>query len=152
MILGLVLGLIMATIGLYWWRGKAEAEEARQNPDELPVSDPGEMTGPTTPVASELTREQRRFFFFTTALAIGAFRAMKCCPPAARAFVSSIWTATICSPSKNGPWLPQRSSKGPMLMGTASCHEGIRNNRIKMPIEAVVLPMLNATQLQLRLT
>jgi len=55
-ILGLVLGLIMATIGLYWWRGKAEAEEVRQNP--------GEMTGPTTPEASELTREQRRFFLY----------------------------------------------------------------------------------------
>jgi len=63
-ILGLVLGLIMATIGLYWWQRKAEAEEARQNPDELPVSNPGEMTGPTTPEASELTREQRRFFLY----------------------------------------------------------------------------------------
>jgi len=61
-ILGLVLGLIMATIGLYWWQGKAEAEEARQNPDELPVLNPGQMTGPTTPEASELTGEQRRFF------------------------------------------------------------------------------------------
>lgn len=71
-ILGLVLGLIMATIGLYWWQGKAEVEmytpplpepeEAPQNPDELPVSNPGEMTGPTPPEASELTREQRRFF------------------------------------------------------------------------------------------
>ena len=39
-----------------------------------------------------------------------------------------------------------------MLMRAASCHEGIRNNRIKTPLEAVVLPMLNATQLQLRLT
>ena len=26
----------MATIGLYWWQGKAEAEEARQNPVDLP--------------------------------------------------------------------------------------------------------------------
>ena len=54
----------MATIGLYWWQGKAEAEEARQNPDELPVSNPGEMKGPTTPEASELTREQRRLFLY----------------------------------------------------------------------------------------
>ncbi|NBS23455.1 MAG: hypothetical protein EBS78_05660 [Altererythrobacter sp.] len=71
-ILGFILGLIMATIGLYWWQGKAEVEmyaptlpepeEAPQNPDELPVSNPGEMTGPTPPEASELTREQRRFF------------------------------------------------------------------------------------------
>ena len=71
-ILGLILGIIMATIGLYWWQGKAEvemyapplpeAEEAPQDPDELPVSNPGEMTGPTPPEASELTREQRRFF------------------------------------------------------------------------------------------
>jgi hypothetical protein len=71
-ILGLILSLVMATIGLYWWQGKAEvemyalplpeSEEAAQNRDELPVSDPGEMTGPTPPEASELTREQRRFF------------------------------------------------------------------------------------------
>ena len=71
-ILGLILGIIMATIGLYWWQGKAEVEMyapplpepegAPQNRDELPVSNPGEMTGPTPPEASELTREQRRFF------------------------------------------------------------------------------------------
>lgn len=71
-ILGLVLGLVMSTIGLYWWQGKAEVEmyapplpepeEELHDPDELPVSDPGEMTGPTPPEASELTREQRRFF------------------------------------------------------------------------------------------
>ncbi len=72
MILGFILGLIMTTIGLYWWQGKAEVEmyapplpepeETPQNPDELPVSNPGEMTGPTPLEASELTREQRRFF------------------------------------------------------------------------------------------
>lgn len=71
-ILGLILGIIMGTIGLYWWQGKAEVEmyapplpepeEAPQNRDELPVSNPGEMTGSTPPEASELTREQRRFF------------------------------------------------------------------------------------------
>ena len=71
-ILGLILGLVMATIGLYWWQGKAEVEmyapplpepeEVPQNRDELPVSDSNEMTGPTPPEASELTREQRRFF------------------------------------------------------------------------------------------
>lgn len=71
-ILGLVLGLAMSTVGLYWWQGKAEVEmyapplpepeEELQSRDELPVSDPGEMTGPTPPEASELTREQRRFF------------------------------------------------------------------------------------------
>nr|WP_298896444.1 EF-hand domain-containing protein [uncultured Altererythrobacter sp.] len=71
-ILSLVLGLVMSTIGLYWWQGKAaveiyapplpEPEEESQNPAELPISTPGEMTGPTPPEASELTREQRRFF------------------------------------------------------------------------------------------
>jgi Ca2+-binding EF-hand superfamily protein len=30
--------------------------------DELPLSDPGDMEGPEPPEASELTREQRRFF------------------------------------------------------------------------------------------
>ncbi|TNE46134.1 MAG: hypothetical protein EP341_10170 [Sphingomonadales bacterium] len=69
--LGLVLGLIVATVGLYWWQGVAQVElnappppdvDEAPSPDELPLADPGEMTGPEPPEASELTREQRRFF------------------------------------------------------------------------------------------
>lgn len=70
--LGLFLGLILASIGLYWWQAVAqveelappppEPEEPGPAPDELPTTDPGDMQGPTPPEASELTREQRRFF------------------------------------------------------------------------------------------
>ena len=61
-------------IGLFWWQGRAEIEEAAPPPDpmalvkeapssdELPITDPGEMQGPAPPEASELTKEQRRFF------------------------------------------------------------------------------------------
>lgn len=72
MVLGLVLGLIISSVGLYWWQGRAQVEELAPppptvdevvaDPDELPLSDPGDMTGPAPPEASELTREQRRFF------------------------------------------------------------------------------------------
>lgn len=71
-ILGLFLGLILSTVGLYWWQGRAqveqlappppEPEEAGPSPEDLPVTDPGDMEGPVPPEASELTREQRRFF------------------------------------------------------------------------------------------
>lgn len=71
MILGLFLGLIIASVGLYWWQGVAQVEEHAPpppivaegpQPEELPVTDPGDMEGPVPPEASELTREQRRFF------------------------------------------------------------------------------------------
>ncbi len=71
-ILGLVIGLVFASVGLYWWQGKAEVEinapplpepeQERPSAEELPQTDPGEMKGPVPPEASELTREQRRFF------------------------------------------------------------------------------------------
>ncbi|RGP40610.1 hypothetical protein BPTFM16_00896 [Altererythrobacter insulae] len=71
-ILGMVLGLCLASVGLYWWQGKAEVEiyapplpepeEESTDPDSLPMTDPGDMRGPTPPEASELTREERRFY------------------------------------------------------------------------------------------
>jgi len=71
MVMGLFLGLIIASIGLYWWQGVAQVEQNAPpppmvpegpSPEDLPVTDPGDMEGPTPPEASELTREQRRFF------------------------------------------------------------------------------------------
>lgn len=71
-VLGVFLGLILAGVGTFWWQGRAqvetnappppEAEEAGPSPEELPITDPGEMEGPAPPEASELTREEKRFF------------------------------------------------------------------------------------------
>ena len=71
-LLGLFLGLALASVGLYWWEGRAQVEEKAPPPpspehsgpsaDELPITNPGDMQGPVPPEATELTREQRRFF------------------------------------------------------------------------------------------
>ncbi len=63
--------LILASAGLFWWQGRAQVEEAAPpppeieaiaDPDALPSANPGAMRGPDLPEATELTREQRRFF------------------------------------------------------------------------------------------
>lgn len=71
-ILGVFLGLIFAGVGVFWWQGRAqveanappppEPEDVALAPEELPEIDPGDMQGPTPPEASELTKEQKRFF------------------------------------------------------------------------------------------
>ena len=70
-VLGAVLGLILAGVGIFWWQGRAQVEEAAPPPptvpsspaeDELPQADVADLTGPAPPEATELTREQRRFF------------------------------------------------------------------------------------------
>lgn len=71
-ILGVFLGLIFAGVGVFWWQGTARVEANAPPPPEpevlapppelLPITDPGEMEGPTPPEASELTREEKRFF------------------------------------------------------------------------------------------
>ena len=74
-VLGAFAALLVAGIGLFWWEGRAEVERGAPPPDpealaqneapdpmELPTADPGDMRGPAPPEATELTREQRRFF------------------------------------------------------------------------------------------
>lgn len=72
-ILGVFGGLVLAGVGVFWWQGRAQVEEnappppeveesAAVDPDALPETDPGDMVGPAPPEASELTREERRFF------------------------------------------------------------------------------------------
>ena len=72
-ILGVLGGLVLAGVGIFWWQGRAQVEEnappppevaemAEVDPNALPEIDPGEMLGPAPPEASELTREERRFF------------------------------------------------------------------------------------------
>ena len=70
-VLGGVLTLAMVGIGLFWWQGRAQVEQGAPppmaaepaiDPDELPLAEVGDLEGPEPPEASELTREQRRFF------------------------------------------------------------------------------------------
>lgn len=70
LILGAVGTLLLVGIGLFWWQGRAEVEQGAPPPlaeppmpsDALPEADALGMLGPAPPEATELTREQRRFF------------------------------------------------------------------------------------------
>ncbi len=70
-ILGGFLSLLLLSVGLFWWQGRAEVEQGAPPPlvqpvapatDVLPTADPGEQRGPEPPQATELTREEQRFF------------------------------------------------------------------------------------------
>lgn len=71
--LGAILALVLTGVGLFWWQGRAEVEQgapppptldtvATDNELELPQAVVGDLLGPEPPKATELTREQRRFF------------------------------------------------------------------------------------------
>ena len=69
-ILGAVGALLLATIGLFWWQGRAEVERGAPPPappavaaaeTDIPAANDAGMTGPPPPEATELTREQQRF-------------------------------------------------------------------------------------------
>lgn len=71
MVLGVFLGLLLGSVGIYWWQSKAQVEIKAPPPpdvadgpstDMLPLADGTGMEGPSPPEASGLTREQRRFF------------------------------------------------------------------------------------------
>ena len=71
-ILGVFVGLLLAGVGVFWWQGRAQVEElappppepegAAPAPEDLPIVDPANLEGPLPPQASELTREEKRFF------------------------------------------------------------------------------------------
>jgi hypothetical protein len=70
-VLGAVGALILTGVGLFWWQGRAQVEDGAPPPvaaepspgaDALPLADPGALRGPAPPEASELTREEVRFF------------------------------------------------------------------------------------------
>lgn len=71
-VVGVVAGLALAGIGVFWWQGRAEIESSAPPPppaeatapdsETLPNSDPGTMLGPAPPEQSELSREELRFF------------------------------------------------------------------------------------------
>ena len=71
LVLGGVIALIFAGVGLFWWQGRARVEQgappplaqpATPSPDALPIVDAGDLRGPAPPEATELTREEQRFF------------------------------------------------------------------------------------------
>ena len=71
MILGAFLALVLVGVGLFWWQGRAEVEQGAPPPmaqpskpslDELPIADAKDLRGPAPPQATELTREEQRFF------------------------------------------------------------------------------------------
>nr|WP_247711840.1 EF-hand domain-containing protein [Qipengyuania qiaonensis] len=58
-------------LGTFWWQGRAQVERAAPPPEmaeaaetlpDIPASDPKDMVGPAPPTATELTKEQQRFF------------------------------------------------------------------------------------------
>ncbi|MGB3796358.1 MAG: EF-hand domain-containing protein [Alteraurantiacibacter sp.] len=73
-ILGAFGALLLVGLGLFWMQGRAQVEEGAPppqiddpaqdpiDPDALPSADAADLSGPAPPEASELTREQRRFF------------------------------------------------------------------------------------------
>ena len=71
LLLGGLGALLLVGLGFFWWQGRAEVAAGAPppepaaiaaDPDALPSADLAGMTGPSPPEASELTREQQRFF------------------------------------------------------------------------------------------
>jgi hypothetical protein len=71
LVLGGVIALALVGIGVFWWQGRAQVERGapppmaqpgRPDPEVLPLADARDLQGPAPPEATELTREQRRFF------------------------------------------------------------------------------------------
>lgn len=63
--------LALIAIGMFWWQGRAEVEHGAPPPapqkvaipdSTLPMADISGLEGPAPPEASELNREQQRFF------------------------------------------------------------------------------------------
>lgn len=71
-VIGVLAGLALAGVGVFWWQGRAEIENKAPpppapeapapDPGALPIADPGTLQGPAPPEPSELTREEQRFF------------------------------------------------------------------------------------------
>jgi hypothetical protein len=69
MVLGALAALVLVGIGLFWLQGRAQVEKGAPppvvptaTPTGLPSGDLAGINGPGLPKASELTREQQRFF------------------------------------------------------------------------------------------
>lgn len=69
--MGVLAGLVLAGVGVFWWQGRAAIEKGAppppvpapsSAPDALPTADSGTLQGPAPPEVSELGREEQRFF------------------------------------------------------------------------------------------
>jgi hypothetical protein len=68
-VLGAFVALMLAGVGLFWMQGRAEVEQGAPpptaptaRPTGIPTADVAGLEGPAPPEATELNREQRRFF------------------------------------------------------------------------------------------
>ncbi len=68
-VLGAFGALVLLAVGLFWLQGRAEVEEGApppiapsEKPTGLPTADVAGLEGPAPPEATELSREQQRFF------------------------------------------------------------------------------------------
>jgi hypothetical protein len=70
-VLGAFITLVLASVGLFWLQGRAAVERGapppepakeRADPTVLPTANVAGLRGPAPPQATELTREQQRFF------------------------------------------------------------------------------------------
>jgi hypothetical protein len=68
-VLGAFAAFLLLALGLFWLQGRAEVEQGAPpptapsvRPTGLPSADPAGLEGPAPPEATELSREQRRFF------------------------------------------------------------------------------------------
>ena len=68
-VLGAFGALVLVAVGLFWWQGRAEVEQGAPppaaptaTPTGIPSADVAGLEGPAPPEATELSREQRRFF------------------------------------------------------------------------------------------
>ena len=68
-VLGAFGALLLVAVGLFWWQGRAGIERGAPppappaaTPEGLPTADIAGHEGPAPPEASELSREERRFF------------------------------------------------------------------------------------------
>jgi len=71
LLLGAILALGLVGIGAFWWQGRAAVElgapppieiEIAPLPLDIPIAEDIDLVGPTPPEATDLSREQRRFF------------------------------------------------------------------------------------------
>lgn len=70
LILGALGALVLVSVGLFWWQGRAQVERGAPppqpaaplpDPTDIPTASIAGLTGPPPPEATELTREQQRF-------------------------------------------------------------------------------------------